>query len=419
MRTVRATNGRNQAKGRARSLFVLFALLSGLLATIPSHAVIDGAPCWETSSNPEPPAPITAAGSTTQLALHLYNFIPAYERRCPATVGTIGYQALGDTFAADAAMKHSRGTDTAKPYTFYPSDLPLSSLDKTYAEFDLSHPFNPRTGSLINHFPAMVNGFAVGYNVDNCSSVPLRFSSLTLGLIYSGVILRWNDPRLVADNPQLANCNMGIQVSIRSDEHSSTTVFKDYLSQSNPMWNFYKTKQFATLWPTTLGIGCRAAPPTGMSSCLDRSGSIGYVEYRETVGKSTYRLAEVQNSAGSFVAPSTNRSLAYPDNCTIAAQSVPSPAFSTSSDWSSFSLTKATAGYPVCAYSYLLVFARLMYSYDDAIATAAVRNTVDYLATIAQDSILDSVTGRGFAPLPATPHQVRETLRAGIQEIRF
>lgn len=402
---------------RVRAIALALLCVAAFLTGPASHAVVDGAPCWDTANSPEPPLPITAAGSKIQLGLHLNNFMPAYESRCPTTTGTIGYQALGDGFAAEAAMKHSRGTDTSKPYTFYPSDLPLSSFEKTYAEFDLGHPFSPRTGSLINHFPVMVNGFAIGYNL-TCTNATLRLSGLTLGLIYSGVIQRWNDPRLVADNPSLGVCNEGIQASIRADEHPSTVVFKDYLSQSNPLWNAYKQKQLASQWPTTFTPLCRATPPNGMSSCLDRSGSIGYVEYRETVNRS-YKLAEVQNSSGEFVSPSSSRSMPYPDNCTTAAGAVGTPPFSTSSDWTSFTLTRTSSGYPVCAYSYLLVFARLMYSYEDALSTGAVRNTVDYLSTIAQDSVLDSVTSQGFAPLPADPHQVRTTLRQGIEEIRY
>lgn len=396
----------------------VLGLLLALAVVLPiagiSSASLPGSACWEAGH--EPPRSITAVGSTTQLSVHLNQFLPAYYSRCPDANGTISYDPLGDAAAADAIIKHSRGGDLTKPYTMYTTDLALSPAEKEQAEFDTTHPFRPRTGSNVNHFPVFANGFAIAYNLGGCStSTAVNVDGRTMSLIFQGLITRWNDPNLVSRNPELSTCNTALKVATRADEDASSVVIKDYLSNSDPIWNLYKQKQLNTTWPSTLVRPCLAASKDGMNSCLDRPGYIGYLEYgsAKTGG---HPLAAIQNSSGVFVTPSTASTLAWPDNCSAAETSSIAPSSSTALGWTTFSLTKATAGYPICAYSYILTFQRLLYASDDTLGTGQMRNTVDYLGTIAQDSVLDAVTAQGFAPVPAA---VRQVIRSGIAGISY
>ncbi len=65
----------------------------------------------------------------------------------------------------------------------------------------------------------------------------MNFTGDTLAGIFLGDIQTWSDPRLVVDNPSLADVNQEIVVVHRSDGSGTTFGFTDYLSSVSPAWH--------------------------------------------------------------------------------------------------------------------------------------------------------------------------------------
>ncbi|KAI8621172.1 hypothetical protein BC830DRAFT_314256 [Chytriomyces sp. MP71] len=80
-------------------------------------------------------------------------------------------------------------------------------------------------GSIVA-IPAIAGGLVVTYNIPGLStSTQLKFSRKVLPRIFDGTIASWNDPRLVADNPALANQSSPIIIITRSAGSGSTLNF--------------------------------------------------------------------------------------------------------------------------------------------------------------------------------------------------
>lgn len=396
----------------SRKAVLLIVLLMCLPLANLGHAAIPGFFCGG-------PMPATGIGTPTQTDLHLQLFLLEYQKDCPAGSEMITYQALGDRVAAQAAIRHETGPNTQQnPWTFYATDSNMTSAEYYQTYMDVFHPFRPALASQINHFPILINGFAVGYNLGACtSSSQIRLTSETLGLIYSGLVSTWNHPYVLRDNPgntQLASCSQSLKVAVRGEEAGSTLVMKDYLSQENPAFSVYRTKELNTVWPSSLTPACYGVGEIGMLGCLRTPGMIAYVEYKAAQDRGTPMAALENATPGNFVAPSTTTSLGYPDNCQIAAESVPTRP--TATDWGSVSLTGARSGYPLCGFSYILVFKAMLHAYQNSITVGAVRNTVDYMQTIASDDVQNQLSAYGYAPLPLV---YRTLIRQGIGEISW
>lgn len=390
-----------------------FVLLSVLSTLVPSshlgQAAIPGTFCGG-------PKPIAAVGSVPQQSVHLSLFQPTYYAACPEAAGTISYQGIGGQPAIDYAQRHNVGPDSL--FSMYTTDLQMSDQEWYSTYMDAYNPFTPRILTTILHLPVYIDGVAIGYNLGACSSSqPLRLTRTQLSLIYSGAISRWNDVglRSSGQNQQLASCNLAINVSVRADFASSSHVIKDYMSRDNTgsIWRPYKLKQLNSAWPSSTRIACYGVGELGMGQCLGTPGSIGYIQYRSAA--SSLLMAEMENgSSGTYVSPSTSRSLKHPDNCQAAASSTsPTPA---STSYDSVSLTGTGNGYALCSFSYILVFEKLMQATATAYSTGQVRNTVDYLTTLSKDPTLEGVKDYGYTPLPSN---WRGNIRSAIGSISY
>lgn len=154
-------------------------------------------------------------------------------------------------------------------------------------------------GGEIYHIPAALGAIVPTYNLPNVKT-QLKFTGNTLAGIFMGTIQKWNDPKLVADNPDLANVNEEIVVVHRSDGSGTTFGWTDYLSAVSPEWQQKVGKGTSVNWPTGLGGSGNA----GVAGEVQQNpNAIGYVELIYAVqNKMGYGM--VQNKAGKFVDPS-------------------------------------------------------------------------------------------------------------------
>src|SRR5512137_1505934 len=102
------------------------------------------------------------------------------------------------------------------------------------------------------HIPTVMGAVVVTYNLPGVSK-GLRLSSEDVADIFLGKITKWNDPRIVHDNPGFTLPNQPIIVVHRSDGSGTTNIFTDYLSSVSPEWAKTVGKGASVKWPVGLG----------------------------------------------------------------------------------------------------------------------------------------------------------------------
>lgn len=149
------------------------------------------------------------------------------------------------------------------------------------------------------HIPITVGAVAVVYNVEGVDK-GLKLTQETLSGIYLGKIVKWNDPKIKADNAAAKLPDLAITPVYRSDSSGTTSIFTDYLSTISPQWKESVGQGKAVKFPA--GIGAKGNE--GVSGQVKQiPGSIGYTELAyATVNNIAF--AELRNKDGVFVAPS-------------------------------------------------------------------------------------------------------------------
>ncbi|MCL2645102.1 MAG: phosphate ABC transporter substrate-binding protein PstS [Betaproteobacteria bacterium] len=195
-----------------------------------------------------------------------------------ATKHKINYQSIGSS----GGMKQIE----EKTVDFGASDAPLT--DAALQEKGLIQ------------FPTVVGGIVPIVNIKGIGSGQLKLDGQVLGDIYLGKITVWNDPAIVALNPDLKLPDTRIAVVRRADGSGTTFAFTNYLSKVNAVWKEKVGESTAVNWPTGLG----GKGNEGVAAFVSRlNGAIGYVEYAYAKrGKLAH--TQMQNSAGKYVQPS-------------------------------------------------------------------------------------------------------------------
>jgi phosphate transport system substrate-binding protein len=148
------------------------------------------------------------------------------------------------------------------------------------------------------HVPMAMGAVAATFNVPEAKEA-VKLTPETLSAIYLGTIAKWNDPKLVADNPALKDVNKDIAVVYRSDGSGTTYIWTDYLSSISPEWKSKAGAATSVKWPT--GIGGKGNE--GVAGEVKQSPySIGYVELIYAL-QNRLGVGQVKNSAGKFVSP--------------------------------------------------------------------------------------------------------------------
>ncbi|MGI9149663.1 MAG: phosphate ABC transporter substrate-binding protein PstS [Chloroflexota bacterium] len=187
---------------------------------------------------------------------------------------------------------------------FGASDAPMTDEQLTTAR-----------GGEIFHIPTALGAIVPTYNIPNVKT-KLKFSGETLAGIFLGDIQKWNDPRLVADNPDLSSVSQEIVVVHRSDGSGTTFGFTDYLSTTNTDWQQKVGKGTSVNWP--VGLGGSGNPGVAGEVQQDPY-SIGYVELIYAV-QNSLSYGMVKNKAGKFVDPSLDSVTAA---AAASAQTIP------------------------------------------------------------------------------------------------
>ena len=191
----------------------------------------------------------------------------------------INYQSIGSG-GGIAQIK-------AATVDFGASDAPLSADDLKAAG--------------LGQFPSVIGGIVPVVNLDGVEPGKLHLDGETLAKIFLGSITDWNDPAIVALNPELKLPATKITVVRRSDGSGTSYNFTNYLSKVSPEW---KDKiGFGTTVPWPVGMGGKGNE--GVSAYVKQiKNSIGYVEYAYAL-QNKMAYASLKNAAGKFVQPNT------------------------------------------------------------------------------------------------------------------
>lgn len=262
-------------------------------------------------------------------------------------------------------------------------------------------------GANILHIPTALGGIVATYNIPELGDTELNLTAENLALIFLGEagrtsdrdpIIRWNDERLVADNPELAEIDRFIVIVHRADGSGSTDVFTNYLTTVSEDWANLVGRGTSVNWPT--GIGARGN--AGVAGNIAQSAySIGYVE-KAFAELNDLPVARVQNQAGNFIYPSQE------------AVSLAAAEFEIPADLR-VEIVNAPGeeSYPIAAFTWLLVYEEQ----TDAAEATALTRFLWWASHDGQQFILDNGDDpviAGYAPLPEPVVRMAEDLILSI-----
>lgn len=206
--------------------------------------------------------------------------------------------------------------------------------------------------------------------------------------IFEGKITMWNDPRIVATNPDVKLPDLPITVVRRSDSSGTTFVFTKHLGAISPSFAETVGQGTTVQWPTSDKFV--AAPKNdGVTATIKQTpGSIGYIEYG--YAKLTKAVtAALENKAGKFVEPGSESGEAALASAELGPDLrgwIEDPA--------------GEDAYPIATFTWML-----FYKDQDDNKADALRKMVEYALTEGQ-KISDSM---GYIPLPESViEKVRE-----------
>jgi phosphate ABC transporter phosphate-binding protein len=243
---------------------------------------------------------------------------------------SVNYQSIG---SGGGVKQHIENT-----VTFGATDAPL-----TAKEFDLA------PDSL--HIPEAIGGVTVTYNIPEVPQSGLKLTAQNLADIFLGKITKWNDPALVADNPDLKLPNKLILVAHRSDGSGTTFVFTEYLDMVSPEWHEKVGFGKSVPWPT--GVG--GAGNEGVANIVKSTHyGIGYVELAYVI-QNKMAYAYLQNAdKTAFVIPSI-------ESFSAAAQAAAADLPPAHEKWEGVTINNAPGpnSYPITTFTYLLLHQNL------------------------------------------------------------
>ncbi|MFC0399876.1 phosphate ABC transporter substrate-binding protein PstS [Paraburkholderia rhizosphaerae] len=219
---------------------------------------------------------ITGAGSTFAAPIYT-KWADAYRK---AGGGRVNYQGIGSSGGIKQII--------ARTVDFAGSDAPLT--DEQLAKDGLFQ------------FPTVVGGVVPVVNIPGVKPGELTLSGPVLADIYLGKITKWNDPAIVALNPNIKlPPDLAIAVVRRADGSGTSFIWTHFLSQVSADWKSKVGEGTTVNWPT--GTGGKGND--GVAAFVQRlPGALGYVEWAY-VRQNNMAYTALKNAAGTVVRPST------------------------------------------------------------------------------------------------------------------
>lgn len=225
--------------------------------------------------------------------------------------------------------------------------------------------------------PMTAGEIIVTYNLPG-NPVGLKLPRDVYPGIFLGKITRWNDPKIIAANPDIKLPDMPITVVVRADSSGTTAVFTKHLSAISAEFKSTLGEGNTVNWPATNQF-IKSPKNDGVTATVRQTpGAIGYIEY------SYAKLAKVesallQNKEGKFVAPGNSAE-------TLLAINIPADMIAWEPD------PAGARSYPIVTYTWM-IFRK---NNGDKAKAKAMRDMVEFGLTEGQ-KMADAL---GYIPLP-------------------
>lgn len=276
---------------------------------------------------------------------------------------------------------------------------------------------DPRPARQFAYMPIVAGGTSFMYNlvIGGKRVTNLRLSGENISKIFTGVITRWNDPEIAADNPKLALPATPIVPVVRSDGSGTTAQFTGWMrSQHKGIWEAYCAKAgkancgITSNYPTVGGSAFVAQSGSngvaGYVAQTQSAGSITYVEYSYALN-SRFPVAKVLNAAGFYTEP-TASNVAVALLGSVINQDAASPDYLTQKLSGVYDNPDARS-YPLSSYSYMIIPTALQNGFtEDKGLTLADFGSYFLCEGQQQAEVL------GYSPLPINLAQ------AGLEQIQ-
>jgi phosphate transport system substrate-binding protein len=306
-----------------------------------------------------PPAAIQVTGAGATFPYPVYT--RWFSRFGDETGIRINYQSIGSGAGVRALA--------AGTVAFAATDIPLSASDRELLR-----------DRQVRQVPLIVGGAAVSYHLPSVDR-QLRLDGAALADIYLGRIARWNDPRLLALNPDITLPAEPIHVVTRADSSGTSWILTEYLTRLSLAWASGPGRSPYPAWP----VGTRVRGNEGVAAEVKATPfSLGVVEVVYAM-QTRLPVARIRNHAGAWVTPQTG-------GLRAAATAMLSSIEDTVEFATSISDAPGELSYPIAALSWLVV-PRLGV---DARQTEA---TTRFVRWALEQGEADALS-LGYAPLP-------------------
>jgi len=306
-------------------------------------------------------------------------------------------------------------------------DFAASDIPFQFRPEDGSAPENPARGSYA-YIPVTAGGTSFMYNlkINGQRVTNLRLSGANVAKIFTGVITKWNDPALKADNPGLALPDRKVVPVVRSDGSGSSAQFTRWMiSQHGGIWTDYCNRSgrapacgFTSQYPAIAGMIAQSGD-LGVAGYVAQSfaeGAIGYVNYSYSLG-ARFPVAKVLNAAGYYTEPT-------PENVSVSLLK----AQINTDEASDLYLTQVLDGvytdpdrrnYPLSSYSYFILPTKVGGQFNEAKG-----KTLGAFAYYAMCQAQQQSASLGYSPMPinlvqASFDQIRKIPGVEVQNINI
>ena len=299
--------------------------------------------------------------------------------------GSSAQSAAQEVWVSNFQMANSRVTVNYEPSgsgagreQFITGGVDFAGSDAALSDDELASEFAgcaPGTKGI--NVPAYISPLVLVYTVEGVDT--LRLDAAAIAGIFSNQITRWNDPSLVALNPDATLPDAAITAVHRSDDSGTTRNFADYLYQNEPeIWG----NEPADAFPFS---GEAAQGNAGIVNAVsDGVNTIGYVDASRAQGMNVAEL----KVGDDFVAYSADAAAAIIDASPLVERENPNDIVVAVDRTST-----AEGVYPLVLVSYLVACQQ----YPDAEQGELVR---EYLTSIVDaDGQAAAAEGAGSAPL--------------------
>ncbi|MGV8934357.1 MAG: phosphate ABC transporter substrate-binding protein PstS [Gallionellaceae bacterium] len=162
-------------------------------------------------------------------------------------------------------------------------------------------------------FPVSLGGIAPIINLPNVYPGQLKLDGDVLASIFLGEINRWDDPVLVALNPDIKLPSEHIVIIHRVSPPGVSTIIGDYLSKHSVLWKTQKGDGMAGNWPA--GSVEVKDLTDNVAKNKEIKYSIGYLAVPQIM-KNKLNYTKMKTKSGNFISPSDENISAAAVNAT-------------------------------------------------------------------------------------------------------